>query len=139
VKKADLVQELARRAGLSRSAAARVVDALFGHEEGIIVQALRESGAVKLGDLGSIQRRERAERTGRNPRTAAEIVIPARSGAAFRPGKRLKDVLSGGGVSIDPSNRTIAGGAHGSGLGGREHRAGIVRGPAHGAGPGGRD
>jgi DNA-binding protein HU-beta len=107
VNRRSIIQELARRTGMSRADARRVFDALFDAGEGIIAAALRAGDAVSLGAFGSLAARERAARTGRNPRTAAEIEIPASVAAAFRPGARLKETLT-----------------HGSGQGGREYHGG---------------
>ncbi|HEY0503172.1 MAG TPA: HU family DNA-binding protein, partial [Lysobacter sp.] len=43
--------------------------------------------------FGTFEARNRAGRTGRNPKTGEDIVIPATIVPAFKPGKALKDAL----------------------------------------------
>ncbi|HEX6747870.1 MAG TPA: HU family DNA-binding protein [Longimicrobium sp.] len=92
--KSELVQALAARSGLNKGQAARVVDALFDVEEGLISQALRDGNKVQITGFGSFETKHRAARTGRNPRTGKEISIAASTSPAFRGGKGLKDALS---------------------------------------------
>ena len=93
--KTELIGALAGRAGLSRSAAQKVVEALFAVEDGIISQALRSGDKIQITGFGSFETKHRAARTGRNPRTGKEINIAASTSPAFRGGKGLKDALQG--------------------------------------------
>ena len=95
--KAQLVQSLATRAGISRADASRAVDALFSVENGLIAEALRGGDKVQITGFGSFETRSREARTGRNPRTGKEIQIAASTSAAFRAGKGLKDAIGTGG------------------------------------------
>jgi nucleoid DNA-binding protein len=49
---------------------------------------------VQLVGFGTFEVRERAGRTGRNPRTGEEIVIDAAKVPAFKAGKALKDAVN---------------------------------------------
>ena len=48
---------------------------------------------VQLTGFGSFEVKERAERTGRNPKTNEPIVIPAGKMPVFKAGKVLKDAI----------------------------------------------
>lgn len=91
--KSELIQQLASRADLSRAEATKAVDALFGVESGIIADALRNGDKVQITGFGSFETKKREARKGRNPRTGNEIDIAASTSAAFKIGKRLKDIL----------------------------------------------
>jgi len=97
--KGQLVDLLAERTGLSRPRADSIVRALFDPETGILAEELRAGGRVALGDFGSFSTRERAARTGRDPRSGREIDIPARRACVFTPRKGLrssmKDMVGG--------------------------------------------
>ena len=98
--KAQLVQSLATRAGISRADATRAVDALFSVENGLIAEALRTGDKVQITGFGSFEAKRREARKGRNPRTGKEIDIAPSTSASFRVGKSLKDSLGiGGGKS----------------------------------------
>jgi DNA-binding protein HU-beta len=88
--KSDLVDEVAELAGMSKGDAARAVDAVFG----AITGALKKKDAVTLVGFGTFTCRERAARTGRNPRTGETIQIRASVTPAFKAGKGLKDAVS---------------------------------------------
>ncbi|HEU0053031.1 MAG TPA: HU family DNA-binding protein [Longimicrobium sp.] len=91
--KADLISNLAKQAELTRSQAAKVVDALFAPEDGIISRALADGDKVQITGFGSFESKRREARKGRNPRTGKEIDIAPSVSAAFRVGKSLKDRL----------------------------------------------
>jgi DNA-binding protein HU-beta len=89
--KNDLVSEVASRAGLSRAQAERVVSAFTG----AIAEALAKGEAVALVGFGSFLVKARAARSGRNPRTGKAIAIADGRAPAFKPGKALRDAVSG--------------------------------------------
>ncbi len=88
--KADVVAALADQAGLSKSDAARALDSFID----IVTAALKKGETVSLVGFGSFDARERAARTGRNPRTGETIEIPASRNPAFKAGKALKDAVN---------------------------------------------
>jgi DNA-binding protein HU-beta len=89
MKKSELIQSVAEKAGLSNAEAARAVNAIVA----TISEHLAEGNRVCLMNFGSFDVRTRAARTGRNPRTGAQIQIPARNTVRFRPGKNLRAVI----------------------------------------------
>ncbi len=91
--KSELVQSLSSRADIKKTEAQRVVDALFGSDDGIITSALKEGDRVQITGFGTFETRERKARTGRNPRTGEEIQIAASTSPSFRAGKGLKEAV----------------------------------------------
>lgn len=88
--KNELIDAVAEAAGLSKSDAGRAVDAVVASVTG----ALKQGDNVTLVGFGSFQVRERAERTGRNPKTGEEITIAAAKNPVFKAGKALKDAVN---------------------------------------------
>jgi DNA-binding protein HU-beta len=88
--KADLIEQIAQSAEISRSAAERAIDALVA----AVKSGLRRGDSVTLVGFGSFYARERVARSGRNPRTGAEIRIGAARVPKFRAGKALRDAIN---------------------------------------------
>ena len=88
--KADLVDQIAQAAEISKSAAERAVDALVV----CVKSSLRKEEMVTLVGFGTFYAVKRAARTGRNPRTGAAVQIPAARLPKFRAGKALKDAIN---------------------------------------------
>ncbi|HMA87449.1 MAG TPA: HU family DNA-binding protein [Burkholderiales bacterium] len=88
--KAEMIEHIAQAAEISKSAAERAVDAMVA----AIKSSLRKGDMVTLVGFGSFYVSERAARTGRNPRTGAELKIGAARVPKFRSGKALKDAIN---------------------------------------------
>ena len=88
--KAQLIETVAEKTGLTKKDATVAVDAVFGS----IQDFLEKGDKVQLIGFGNFEVRERAARKGRNPQTGAEIEIPASKVPAFKPGKALKDLVN---------------------------------------------
>lgn len=91
--KAELIDELASRANLQKADATRAAEALFG-ADGIIVSVLRGGGKVQITGFGGFQAKQRAARTGRDPRTGNPIAIKASVQPTFKAGQAFKDALN---------------------------------------------
>lgn len=91
--KSEMIAKLVERTDMSRSDAAKAVDALFGADNGIISAALKGGEKVQITGFGTFEARRREARTGRNPRTGKEINIGPSTSAAFKAGKGLKDYI----------------------------------------------
>ena len=87
--KAQLVESIAERSQLSKAQAEAALNALVES----VTETLKNGEAVTLVGFGTFEARNRAGRTGRNPKTGEDIVIPATIVPAFKPGKALKDAL----------------------------------------------
>lgn len=87
--KNDLVAKIAEKAGLTKADAERALNAFLESVENTLVS----DGKLTLTGFGTFAVEERKARTGRNPRTGAEIKIPAAKVVKFRPGKLLKEAV----------------------------------------------
>lgn len=88
--KAELIEGLRQREGLSRRQATLIVDTLFDS----LVEALSKGEDVQLSRFGTFFCKERAAREGRNPRTQERITVPATTTVGFRPSQQLKSELT---------------------------------------------
>ena len=88
VNRTELVAQIAERADLTK---AKADEAAF---QAVLVESLAKGEAVKVTGLLSVERVERAARTGRNPRTGEEIKIPAGYGVKLSAGSTLKKAVS---------------------------------------------
>ncbi|MDO4258359.1 MAG: HU family DNA-binding protein [Actinomycetaceae bacterium] len=90
VNRTELIAQIAERAGLTKTQA----DAALGAFQEVLIESLQKGEAVKVTGLLSVERVERAARTGRNPRTGEEIKIPAGYGVKLSAGSTLKKAVS---------------------------------------------
>ena len=104
VNKAELVQALAERLDADRKLAVAAVDGLLE----VIMRAVHAGDSVSVTGFGVFERRERAARTARNPRTGQLIEVPATAVPTFRPGATFRDVVSGARTLGEPSTARIA-------------------------------
>lgn len=88
--KAELVTSVAEKAEITKKDASAAIEAVFD----TITDALVNNDKVQLVGFGTFEVRERSERTGKNPRTGEEIIIPATKVPAFKAGKALKDKVA---------------------------------------------
>ncbi len=88
--KGELIDAVAASAGLSRADATKAVDAVLDN----VTRALAGGNSVSLVGFGTFSVKERAARTGRNPRTGEPIQIAASKVPGFKAGKALKDAVN---------------------------------------------
>lgn len=91
--KAELIEAVGDRSGLSKADATRAVEALFDGD-GVIVRTLKKRDKVQVTGFGTFQAKDRAARTGRDPRTGAAIQIKAATVPSFKAGQVFKDALN---------------------------------------------
>jgi len=89
--KGELISQVAETAGLSKKDAEKAVGAVLDSISGALVKGDK----VQLIGFGTFEVRERAARTGRNPKTGDEIKIESSKVPAFKAGKALKDEVNG--------------------------------------------
>jgi len=87
--KADLVEKMAKDAGLSKAAAGKALDSFIDG----VVKAVKKGNKVALVGFGTFSVAKRKARTGRNPQTGKPIQIPARKIPKFSAGKTFKDTV----------------------------------------------
>ncbi len=88
--KSELIDQIAKAAGISKAAAGRSLDATTE----AITKSLKKGNLVTLIGFGTFYVGKRAARAGRNPRTGATIQIKAANSPKFRAGKALKDAVN---------------------------------------------
>ena len=88
--KSELIDAIAQEAGLTKADAAKALDAVTG----AIVGAVANGDSVSLIGFGTFGVSERAERTGRNPRSGESIKIPACKAPKFTAGATLKAAVN---------------------------------------------
>ena len=89
--KADLVEEVADKTGLTKKDAAVAVDTLIE----AISQALTDGKNIEIRGFGSFKVKSRKGRMARNPRTGEQVEVPARDVPVFKPSKDLKGRVAG--------------------------------------------
>ncbi|OGC50387.1 DNA-binding protein [candidate division WWE3 bacterium RIFCSPHIGHO2_01_FULL_40_23] len=87
--KADLIDMVADKAGLTKADSQRALDSL---SDGI-AKSLSKGEKVTWTGFGTFEVRQRAARMGRNPQTGAPLRISASKTPAFKAGKGLKDAV----------------------------------------------
>lgn len=90
VNKSELIDAIAAGADISKAAAGRALDSMIDS----VSDALKNGDTVNLIGFGTFMVRERAARTGRNPRTGETINIAASKNPSFKAGKALKDAVN---------------------------------------------
>lgn len=88
--KKDLVDAVAKGSDLTQADAERALTAVFD----TIAKGVAAGDKVSVPGFGTFEKRERAARTGRNPRTGEEITIAATSAPGFKPATQFKRLLN---------------------------------------------
>ena len=88
--KADLVNAMAEKTGLSKSDTERALKAFIE----AVTDALKVGEKVAMVGFGTFSVGERAARTGQNPQTGEKIQIAAAKAPKFKAGKSLKDAVN---------------------------------------------
>lgn len=87
MKKSELVTLVAEKTGFSKKDTEKTIDTVF--------TAIAAGDKLQISGFGTFETKERAARTGHNPRTGEEINIAAATMPVFKPGKVLKDKVDG--------------------------------------------
>ena len=87
--KTELIAAVAAAADLSKKDAEKAVNAFVGE----ITNALKKGEKVSLVGFGTFEVKERAARTGINPRTKETIEIAACKAPVFKAGKTFKESI----------------------------------------------
>ncbi len=88
--RADIVDEVAENADLSKKEAEVLVEAFLE----CLADALKSGESVELRGFGSFRFRERNPRLGRNPKTGAPVEVPSKRIPYFKPGKALRELIN---------------------------------------------
>lgn len=87
--KTELIAAMAETSGLSK----KDCDAALAAFITTVETTLKSGEKVQLIGFGSFEVKERAARTGRNPRTKETVEIPASKAPVFKAGQAFKDAI----------------------------------------------
>lgn len=85
----ELVELIAEKAEITKASAERVLGTVLDS----IAMSLQKDEPVVLVNFGTFVVKQRAARTGRNPKTGEAIKINASKVVGFKAGKALKDAV----------------------------------------------
>ena len=89
--KTQLIEQMAKDAGISKTEAGKALDSLIDS----IGEAIKEDdGKISLPGFGAFSKVYRKARQGVNPATGEKMTIEARYAIKFKAGKALKDAIS---------------------------------------------
>ncbi|MFV0366759.1 MAG: HU family DNA-binding protein [Mangrovibacterium sp.] len=87
--KTQLIDAIAAKAELTKADSKKALEAFME----ATAEALKDGDKIQLIGFGTFSTSERAARTGRNPRTGAEITIAAKKVVKFKAGAELEGAL----------------------------------------------
>ena len=90
MKKTELIAAVAEKANISKKDAEKAVAATFD----VIVDAVAAGDKIQLVGFGTFEVKERAAKSGRNPKTGEAIEIDASKQVKFSAGKSFKDKVN---------------------------------------------
>jgi DNA-binding protein HU-beta len=105
VNKAELIEAMSGRLGDRKSATA-ALDAVLSE----IQNAVTMGDKVSITGFGVFEKRVRAARTARNPRTGESVKVKKTAVPAFRPGAGFKEIVAAGKLpkAAAPAKRVAA-------------------------------
>jgi nucleoid DNA-binding protein len=80
MRKAELVERIAKQTGITRVEIATVVDSFIAE----VREAVADGHTIELRGLGTFSSRSRSARQGKNPRTGDNVQVPAKRVPTFR-------------------------------------------------------
>ncbi len=87
--KADLVEKLFEKIGLTKKEAQDIIEIIFN----TMKQAFIEGESVKISGFGTFNVRKKMARRGRNPKTGEDLEITPRKVITFRVSNQLKSAM----------------------------------------------
>ncbi|MDO4426619.1 MAG: HU family DNA-binding protein [Moraxella sp.] len=89
--KSELIDAVAEQSGLTKADTTKALNGLID----TLTDAMKRGDDVVLVGFGTFSVKERAARTGRNPKTGEPLKIAASKVPSFKAGKGLKDAVNG--------------------------------------------
>jgi DNA-binding protein HU-beta len=90
MKKAEFIDAVANKAGISKADSKKAIDAVLE----TITDALKDGEGVSFIGFGSFTTAERKEREARVPGTDKVVKVPASKVVKFKVGKKLKEEIA---------------------------------------------
>jgi DNA-binding protein HU-beta len=91
VNKTDLINKLAERLDGDKKTAQKAVEGFID----LVQREVQRGQKVSISGFGVFEKRARAARTARNPRTGEAVKVKKTNVPSFRPGTAFKDIVSG--------------------------------------------
>ena len=88
--KADLVERVAEKTGLTRTDVAVVVDSLID----VIKKSLESGHNIEIRGFGTFKIKLRKARKARNPRTGEVVPVPDRKVPVFKPSNEFNSMIT---------------------------------------------
>ncbi len=88
--KADIVEQIAAKTGLTKTDTGLVVEGVLE----ALKDALITGETVEIRGFGTFKIKQRAARRARNPRTGEPVDIPEKFVPTFKPSRELKDAVA---------------------------------------------
>jgi len=89
--RAELIEVLAEKKGISHTKAERVINEIFGS----MTETLAVGGRIEVRGFGTFENREYDGYTGRNPKTGEAVAVKRKKLPFFKVGKELKERIMG--------------------------------------------
>ena len=96
--KADIVDQIAERTGLTKKDVAETVDSFLN----AVARALASGHHIEIRGFGTFRVKDRKSRIARNPRTGDPVQLPPRKVAVFKVSKELKESITEGATTTRP-------------------------------------
>ena len=88
--KADIVDQVYVKTGLSKKESADIVEKVFE----LVKETVAKGEKIKIAGFGNFVVKEKSTRRGRNPQTGQEIEISSRRILTFKPSQILKSAIN---------------------------------------------
>lgn len=92
MRKNELAEAMAAKTGMSKADSSWLLNVILDE----VTAALASGENISLPGFGSFDLRQRAARSGRNPRTGEAMQIAASTSVGFKPGKALREAVAEG-------------------------------------------
>ena len=90
--KETLIRQVALKLGTKKTVVAPIIEATLAS----VVKALASGEAVQINNFGVLSPHKLNARNARNPKTGAQVIVPARTTVKFRPAQSLQDAMATG-------------------------------------------
>jgi DNA-binding protein HU-beta len=88
--KADVIYNVSTKSGINKQDTTTIVEGFLTE----VTEQLANGEKVSLIGFGNFEVRERSARKGRNPQTGQEIDIASSKNPAWKPSKKLKEIIN---------------------------------------------
>ena len=87
--KADIVEKIAKKCGITKRESIDMVETVFS----VLKTTLENGEDIKISGFGKFEVKNKHDRKGRNPQTGESIIIDARRILSFKPSTILKNAV----------------------------------------------